>query len=56
MSAPQWAHAFTDIPVIAYLKVKESGCDANVERKPKDGKEHKAEGDKAIFHGHLLEF
>jgi hypothetical protein len=47
----------TDIPVIACLKVKERGCDANVQRKPKGGKqEHKAEGDKVIFHGHLPEF
>ena len=47
----------TDTPVIACLKVKKSGCDANVEREPKGGKqEHKAEDDKVMFHGHLPEF
>jgi hypothetical protein len=37
--------------------VKKSGCDANVEREPKGGKqEHKDEDDKMLFHGHLPEF
>jgi hypothetical protein len=47
----------TDIPVIACLKVKEHGCDANVQREPKHGKQEKtAEDDKVIFHDHLPEF
>ena len=47
----------TDVSDITCLKVKERGCDANIECKPKGGnQEDKAEGDKVIFHGHLPEF
>jgi hypothetical protein len=43
--------------VIACLKVKERGCDANVQREPKTGKQEKtAERDKVIFHDHKVFF
>ena len=47
----------SDIPVIACLRVKEGGCDANVHREPKHSQQEKtAEGDKVIFHDHKVIF